>query len=210
MSRSSSKPYRLTQLKASVEKHREMLESGNLSVSPEIGGSVVIHSGYGNAEERETLNQHSDDLISRAGAFLGATVLRRPTSETISEVLKDPDIVNISFIGHGSFSTFYFGKSVDTRIPITWLDISKTSTHLKQGVIEQRTCTTIPNPLKEVRVAMPSFIIADQTKIIGSVNKIFDEMHGYEVITPMLGKVYEQPLNSADELRRPIGFNIEI
>jgi hypothetical protein len=187
-----------------------MLEQGRLSSSSEKGMSVVIQSGYGSTDEKEVLNNHSDELISKSGIFLGAIVLRRPTSESICEVIRDPDVANIAFIGHGSFSTFYYGRSRENRTPLSWQGISNIATHLKSGIIEQRTCTTIPNPFKEVRVALASFLVADQTNIIGTVNKVFDEMHGYEVITPLLGSVYSLPINTADELRSPIGFDLGV
>ncbi|MDQ2973611.1 MAG: hypothetical protein M3Q79_03970 [bacterium] len=80
--------------------------------------------------------------------------------------------------------------------------------HLKTGTIEMRNCSVILDPLKEARVSMASFLVEDQTEIIGTVNASFANHNGFEAFNQFLAQIYKKPTNSAEELRRPIGYEL--
>jgi hypothetical protein len=207
MSRNKSIPNRLKQLQKLVENRSEMLESSLLSLSAEKGASIIFTNGT-TKEDRDVLMEHAEELASDAKrSFLAADIITDAKRGQVLQAVTNPEVANIAFIGDGVFGTFnMFDRRSGTQERVTWDALAKAATHLKQGVIEQRTCTEIRDPHKEVRVALGSLIVADQTNIIGTADKTFANHHGYGEFNIQLQSLYPELTNSADQLRRPIGY----
>ncbi len=184
-----------------------MLDEGQFSVEADKGLSVIITSGQ-TKEDRQTLAEHAERLAAdKTRGFLSAEVIKQPVTGDIEEIIVDSDVASIAFLGDGtfgSFSTFRNGTLADS---ISWYNLARMAEHLKQGVVELRTCSAIHSPDKETRVSLSAFIVADQTKIIGTVDQVFANHHGFEEFNCWLGPVYENPDNTAEQLRRPIGYD---
>ena len=210
MSRNTSIPNRFVELERHIKVRNRMLDEGLFSLDAGTGQSIVITSGSDN-EERESLAEHAQMLVEdKTRAFFGATILSQPNILDVKDKIADPEVASIAFIGDGNFSGFNLNiPDTELAMILSWYKLASMATHLKRGIVEQRTCTRINNPHKDVRVALPAFIVADQTAILSTVGEAFATHHGHEVFTPRLRNVYLNPTNTADELRQPIGFSLE-
>lgn len=207
MSRNKNLPNRYSALRSSVEKHGQMLEQGVLGVEVDEGYPVIITSGE-TREDRHTLAEHAEKLSSDTSrSFLNAEIIRQPVTGVIEEIIIDPEVTSIAFLGDGTFSTFNMRHEDRAVESVSWYNLARMATHLKQGIVEFRACSKLESPKKETRVSLPAFIVADQTKIIGSVNQTFANHHGFEVFNNCMAPVYANQINTAEQLRRPVGFD---
>ena len=200
----------LDQLKACIEHRKQLFDSGSFSV-PETEGYPVIFTSGTTKEEKFVLAEHAEALANDSRrSFFGAIIIHQAQVEDIVGFLNDPENTSIALIGDGNFSTMHLTLPEGSGISrITWRSLAKAAPHLKTGVVEQRTCTRLVKPTEEARVALPSFIVADQTKIISSIGKSFATHHGYDVFNRFIHPVYDESHNNADQLRRPFGINLE-
>lgn len=202
-------PNRYGALANCVEARRVLFEEGKLSLPASEGYPVIVTAGE-NKEEREVLAEHSEKLSADTSrGFLNAKIIRQPNTKDIHEIIIDPEVTSIAFLGDGNFSTFHMPQTkAGTMERVSWYNLARMATHLKQGTVEQRTCSMIIEANREARVALPAFIVADQTKIISSVDKSFASHCGFVVFNQHIGSVYELPHNDRDQLRQPIGFKL--
>ena len=116
-------------------------------------------------------------------------------------------MTSLAFIGDGNFGTYNMYVNGDYQ-RVTWDRLSKAATHLKTGVIEERTCTAILNPHKEVRVSRGSMIIADQTQIQSTVDSTFGNHLGFDAFNAQLSQIYPDHTNDEHDLRQPLNFRL--
>lgn len=206
MSRNKSLPNRYSQLQSLVEKRKSLFHSNKFS-NIENGASIIITSGE-SREDREVLEEHAERINSSDGkVFYGAEILSQPSKKQVEEVILDKNVSNISFLGDGNFGLInLYQRRSDSYERISWYNLGKIATHLKSGIIEQRTCTRIRNPHEEVRVALGSIIVSDQTNLIGTVDLAFANHNGFEEFNSQLKQLYPRIHNTAEQLRRPDGF----
>ncbi len=206
MGRISGGVYRYNQVVDAVEHREQLLQSGQLSLPSDEGQAVIITSG-GTKENKQTLAEHAQVLAAdRARRFLGATILLQPALDEIIEVIRNPEVASMAFIGDGAFSSFTIG---DGGQRLDWRSAARAASHLKQGSMELRTCSRIISPHKEARVSMAAFLVDNQTNILGTVDKSFADHNGFDEFNLFLGQIYAKPHNSAEELRRPIGYDLD-
>jgi len=208
MGRNLSQPNRISSLRTGIAKRRELLESGSLSSNVDSGSSVIFTTGD-TEEDLLTLEEHSESLaLDTSRAFYGAEIVRQAKANDIRSALENPDIVSIAFIGDGNFGTYNISAGHGRYERITWGKLSKWATHLKQGIMEERTCTELTNPAQEVRVSLSSLIAVDQRDIQGTVGMSFGNHVGFETFNLHVGQIYGNSSNNAMELRQPIGFEL--
>ncbi len=211
MGRNPNIPSRYSQLESCVQRHKTLLDAGKLSLPPDQGYPVIFTSGQG-SEERKSLAEHAEQLASsKISAFFNAITVIQATPDDVITYLLDPENTHMAFIGNGSFGAINFAHTnSDHQDSLTWSNLGQRASHLKTGFFEQRTCTGILNPKKEVRVALPSFIVANQMRIITTVNHSFETYDGFEEFNRHLGPVYMEQVNSAEQLRKPFGLSIDL
>lgn len=208
MTRSRNSPHRLPQLQKFIKCRKAMYHSGAFSFSHELGRAVIITSGA-TAEERRELRYHAEQLSEdESRHFVGAEIVSQPDKPEVIRLLQDAEVADVAFVGDGNFGTMHLSQGNNTE-KVTWYDLAKNTTHLKQGVIEERTCTKIKTPDKEVRVSLGSLVVSDQTSILGTVNKTFATFHGHREFSEQLTHIYAKPHNTAHELRQPVGFSLD-
>lgn len=178
MARNIVVPNRLSALKGSINSRKQMINEGLFSLEVDEGYSVVLTSGS-TREERESLVEHADKLTEdESRGFFGARIIRQPRIDDIKRVITDPEVTSIAFVGDGNFGTYHLGLPGTADVErVTWYSLARMATHLKKGVVEERTCTRILNPERDVRVALSSFIVSDQTMILGTVEETFAAHH---------------------------------
>lgn len=139
------------QFAQAMEKWERLRHAGQFSRAPELGMTAVIYSIYESVESDEDDEEQSFKLVESAefaneareiadniNAQNGdAFVIRGLTPESLEEgVLANSDVASVVIIGHGTFSSVF----TDQGDSIEWSDVSRMSTHLKRGYIEQRFC----------------------------------------------------------------------
>lgn len=209
MSKNKSIPNRYSELKKAVEKHKQFVDEGFFSITPEMGGGLVIFTSGQNREDRETLQEHAEQLSADLDrGFFGAEIIRQATKKDVISAIKDSDISSFAFIGDGNMGTMNLVNGKDSFERITWHDLSKATTHLKQGTTQERTCSMLLRPEREIRVPLTSFIVSDQRNIFGTVNMSFGNHAGFDIFNQHVDRLFNSSINSCDELRRPGNFEL--
>jgi hypothetical protein len=207
MSKNRALPNRYSELTKAIQKHEQLLKDKNFSLTPENGGGSVIFTSGQNREDRETLQEHADQLATdRDRGFFGAEIIRQATKIEIFSAISDRDITSMAFLGDGNMGTMNLVTGKDSFERLTWYDLSKVTTHLKQGTTQERTCSMILRPDREIRVPLTSFIVSDQRNIFGTVNISFGNHAGYDIFNHHVHSLFDNPANSEEELRSPGDF----
>lgn len=208
MGRNKEVPNRYNTLLECVSRRERLAESGKFSLPVDQGYPVILTSGKTD-EEIRVLIEHAEALAEDpTRGFFRATRIIQAREEDVKDYLLDPEATSLALIGDGNFGTFHMAvPGQDYFERVTWDSLGRTATHLKTGVFEQRTCTRRLNAETEVRVSLGSFIMADQSRIVSSVDKVFATHHGFEVFNQFMHPVYPRAHNDAEQLRHPIDLS---
>ncbi len=150
--------------------HAEMLAASRFGADDTNGSfAVLVNAGeQKSGDVYETAQIHALQLTERETALRGVErviLLENPTTQVALEVIADPSVSSLAFVGHGSLGSFRSWNQGDEQLGwLSWHHLLPAMDHLKTGTVEQRTCVGLN---KKGQVAMPlgTFIVADQTKI---------------------------------------------
>ncbi len=87
----------------------------------------------------------------------------RATKFMVDMALADKSISSIVVIGHGSVNGVDLEDKAEVKV-YDWWDVSKASTHLKQGSFEQRTCAGFAR--EEGNIPMGTFALKTLSKVL--------------------------------------------
>lgn len=209
MSTKAAGPNKLRELHNAVKARERLLAMGEFSASPENGAGAIIFTSGESREDREVLAEHADELSrDRQRGFYGAEIIRQARRANIYDALADKDIASLAFLGDGSLGVINLSIGNDTFERVNWYSLARNAPHLKVGTTQERTCTGVYTPQKEVRIPLTSLIVADQRTIFGTVNLTFGNHAGYEIFNQHITQLFDEPHNAADRLRQPLNFDI--
>lgn len=98
-------------------------------------GSVKL--GY-DKEEHEYLIDVAEGLAEEKASLHGGVEVRhRANLDELKAFFRDPEVSDITLIGHGSISRLWLDSGAKD---FHWLDAARAATRLKAGTVEQRTC----------------------------------------------------------------------
>lgn len=206
MSRNSSVPNRLGDLKSGIRKRDFLIQNEEFSLPVGEARSVIFTSGQ-SREDLEVLAEHARQLaLDNKRGLYGAEIVKQARRGDVFDYLRDKDYANMAFLGDGNFGTIHLYAGYDTYERVTWYQLIREADHLKTGVMEERTCSMILNPDREIRVSLTSLITLDQSKINGTYQMSFGNHAGFDIFNEHVGQLYNAPINSMDKLRRPGNF----
>jgi hypothetical protein len=88
---------------------------------------------------------------------------RRPGS---NRVVQDPEIANLYVIGNGSLSMVWLAE--DDRYD--WVDVSRSSNHLKRGWVHQRQCGGLT---RRLNVPLGLFMLEEPARLVAALDSAF-------------------------------------
>lgn len=185
------------ELTKAVTKREQFLEKGKLSLPRGLGKIAIVVSNHPNEFS-------SADADTQIGAFLAEAdeiksnyeadnktveLHRKASAGILQQVLTDPEVTDITLIGHGSIGDFWIGQG-----HFGWSDFSAASNHLKQGNIIQRVCGHYP---LKTSIATGTFSVADQRNIVAPHGKTIEDINPDE---SLFVPVYAMANNSVEDL----------
>lgn len=204
MSKNKKTPAKKGLLDRLVQRRSDMLQGRIFSVPESIGSAVIIVSALG-AKETEIAEEHALRVAEDYAEQGAVELLVRPTLSQIGRVVTDRGVVSLAFVGHGSFSSYHAYHDRTSFDIVDWASLATMADHLKTGYFEQRTCGHMHKPDQNIRVALGSFVVVDQTRIRAAVGVMPPTNEsGYEVFEALLHQAYGWQNNDAEQLRNPI------
>ena len=162
------------------DRRQRLLEAGKLSLPSHEGCHMVIVSpaaDYNSSltpEQQKTVflteGERIAEELTRLKRFGGVTLTRTVNDTEFGMAIKDPEVSDITLIGHGSISALMMPQGVS----YDWQDVARAAnTNLKQGVFMQRTCGNV----YKRRVPLATFMMADMTNYYGAIGVSVPEEH---------------------------------
>lgn len=195
------------QFNRAFNKWQELHHSERYSASQSDG---VIAVGYSRFSVQDLMSQQVREV---AGFYDEATILCETaerkgrkarlydglTRASMANILLDEEVSDIVLIGHGSLSSIY----LDNIEIYDWQDVSRQTTHLKQGVFIQRFCG---NNLRSISIPLGTFSVSKHPHVIAPVDQSFDPNHepGDE---ELLRPITDSSITSYDEAKRKFPVN---
>ncbi len=201
MGHSKSRPARLSELYRCSERWAELFNAGQLSVPDDIGEAYILYSVH-DGGDKALLRKHADALTaqwrSRRGGRAIIEVTCNPTVGDVEFVIQNHAVSTLAFIGHGSLGAWW---RYDSKVhsPMTWYQLAALTTHLKRGIVEQRTCASAPD-LRSVRLPIGTFLVTDQRNAIAPVGHSPSNKAGFDEFEKILGSVYDHAVNAPMDL----------
>lgn len=178
------------QYEKAVEKWTDFQIGGKCSVPMEDGIVAVLTSDYpynfqrtfddgdfdpyaANDDDEIDINNFQQEaiLIVEKLGLLGVMteLLTNANMSDVTNVIRDEQISDIIFIGHGALAGIFLTGAKDDFFD--WKQASELSTHLKMGSITQRQCGIQP---REFNPALGMFLAHDLTLVRAARGVVFD------------------------------------
>ena len=194
-----SLPRTLKDVDKAALKREKLLETGELSLPSKVGKLSIVVSTAPDFKSRLTSEEQryyfleEAEIIKeqRAGQYGGIVIRPRAVSNDIKIEFADNEVSDIIFIGHGSIGAIWAdgnGGKFD------WRQVSKATTHLKQGKIEQRMCGNFP---LDYDVPLGTFAVESLRNIIAAPNIAVPDAHPPD-------SLFQEIFNDTDGVRYQI------
>jgi hypothetical protein len=205
MSKNRKTPAKKGLLDRMIQKRADMIMGHVFSVPESVGSAAVIVSALG-TKETELAEEHALRVAEDYAKQGDVELFVRPTPLQIGRIMTDRSVVSLVFIGHGSFSSYHaYHDETKSYDIVDWASIASMADHLKTGYFEQRTCGHLHKPDQNIRVALGSFVVVDQTRIRAAVGVMPPtDGSGYEEFEALMHQAYSWQNNDAEQLRNPI------
>lgn len=162
------------------DKRIKLLDSGKLSLPSSEGRHIVIVSPAADYNSKLTPEAQKEVFITegeriaeeleKTKKFGEVALLRTVNDIEFGMTIKDPEVSDITLIGHGSISALMMPQGVS----YDWQDVARAATtNLKQGEFMQRTCGNVYGR----RLPLATFMMADMRRYYGAMGASVPEEH---------------------------------
>jgi hypothetical protein len=163
------------QFESALRHWRELCASGRRSASWAEGLTAIVVSGFTDNTpcstaadgELRSFRAEGEELADRTDLAGGHPLLLiDATRHDLDRVIQDPEIANLYVIGNGSLSMVWLAE--DDRYD--WLDVSRSSNHLKRGWVHQRQCGGLT---RRLNVPLGLFMLEEPARLVAALDSAF-------------------------------------
>lgn len=163
------------QFESALRYWRRLRASGRRSASWAEGLTAIIVSGFTDNPpgstaaygELRSFRAEGEELADRTDLAGGHPLLLiDATRHDLDRVVQDPEIANLYVIGNGSLSMVWLAE--DDRYD--WLDVSRSSDHLKRGWVHQRQCGGLT---RRLNVPLGAFMLEEPAQLVAALDSTF-------------------------------------
>lgn len=194
----------VSRLEYRVEQREQKIRNGMVSLPSHLGkmvivvsNSIFLDSEYDSETQWQAFHDEADRFAELGAGYYGGLEVRR--SAKLSEIkddLRDKEVSDMVFIGHGSIDKFW----LDNGHSLGWGRVAKYAKYLKQGRLEQRMCGNFNH---FSAVPMGTFALWDQRDLVAPLGEEIDDVCPDETL---FGPVYDKPNNSTDDILNLIRY----
>lgn len=195
--------------------HAAMVADERFGVEDNEGLFAVLvnANSKGPHKEYETAGVHALQVADRETALRGAKrvlLVENPSTQEALDVIADPHVSSLAFIGHGSLGSFKTWNQDEKQMGwLSWPHLLPAIDCLKTGTVEQRTCSGL-DKFSRVRMPLGTFIVADQTRITTLPPGIkLDNTVGFDGFNSMLTHPFPSAQSSIAELMEQTGHSMD-
>ena len=216
MSKAAKSNSRVPVLRKQHEQHAEMLRGANFGIEDSQGMlAILVCPPITRAGKYDLLTEEALRVADREAAVRGMArviLIESPSHEETLDVIADPTISSLAFIGDGTLGAFRLSPATHEKMPtwLSWYELLPAAGHLKTGTIEQRTCTHIDGTGRQIRMPLGTFIVADQTKIrLPEPGTRVSDFLGYDRLNDLMMQPFASPHNPLPVLVEQTGQSVE-
>lgn len=194
----------VSRLERRVELHEQKIQDEMVSLPSHLGKLVIVVSNrtfkdseHDSETQWQAFHDEADRFADLRAGYYGGLEIRRSAKLTeIRDDLRDVEVSDMMFIGHGTIDEFW----LDDNHSLGWRRVAKYARYLKQGRIEQRMCGSFNH---YSAVPMGTFALVDQRDLIAPLGEVIDDVCPDEAL---FEPVYDKPSNSIHDILNLIRY----
>lgn len=194
----------VSRLERRVELREQKIHDEMVSLPSQLGKLVIVvsnrifkNSEYDSETQWQAFHDEADRFADLRAGYYGGLEIRRSAKLTeIRDDLRDVEVSDMMFIGHGTIDEFW----LDDNHSLGWRQVAKYARYLKQGCIEQRMCGNFNH---YSAVPMGTFALVDQRDLIAPLGEAIDDVCPDEAL---FEPVYGKPSNSSRDILELIHY----
>jgi hypothetical protein len=164
------------QFESALRHWRWLCASDRRSASWAEGLTAIVVSGFTDNPpgstaahgELRSFRAEGEELADRTELAGGHPLLLiDATRRDFDRVVQDPEIATLYVVGNGSLSMVWLAE--DDRYD--WLDVSRSSDHLKRGWVHQRQCGGLT---RRLNIPLGLFMLEEPAQLVAALDSTFD------------------------------------